>query len=326
MDLLDNKFVNEIAEKCIEIYNKLPKTGKPIDKEWTVLSCVVKLENKNNFEVVSLGTGSKCIGATKMCSKGLILNDSHAEIMARRGFLVYLYKNIEKTIQKQPSIFILENGKYILRNNIQFVFYSSQLPCGDASIISKSEDEQDVGDVINSMKRHAEDEISETACKSLKLCHDIHRTGAKCLHKSDQDPKKPGKGYHILGQVRTKPGRGDRTLSVSCSDKIARWIHLGIQGSLLDMLLHKPIYIKHFIFGANVPYSEEALNRAFLYRNGNRNDIPLKLDYEPKFYQSSVVFTHLKTEERVRPTPGSILWINLDSVWVKFNFVFQNLT
>lgn len=94
---------------------------------------------------------------------------------------------------------------------------------------------------------------------------DIHRTGAKCVLGCPADPLQPGVGYHSTGVLRVKPGRGEPTLSLSCSDKMARWGVLGFQGALLSHYLEEALYFSTVVVG-KCPYSQEVIYRALVSR------------------------------------------------------------
>lgn len=94
---------------------------------------------------------------------------------------------------------------------------------------------------------------------------DIHRTGAKCVPGGRADPLHPGMGYHRTGVLRLKPGRGEPTLSLSCSDKLAHWAVLGFQGALLSHYLQEALYFSIMVVG-KCPYSKEVMQRALVTR------------------------------------------------------------
>lgn len=317
---------DEIAQVCYDHFNhSLTKKGKPQSgREWTILAAVliqIAAGNNTSCYVASMGTGSKCVGQGKLSRNGDILHDSHAEVLARRAFLRFLYSNLNEVYSgKESKLFDLDptSKKCHLKKGVSVLFFSSHTPCGDGSIIPKSEWVDDSSTELQmtsecTMKPFNKTEDLEPPRKRLKE-DDVYRTGAKCVKGGPQDPRLPGTEHHVAGVLRTKPGRGDQTLSMSCSDKLAKWNILGIQGSLIMNFLETPIFISRIILGES-PFCPAAMQRAIL----DRFDAT-RIEQYP-FKQQKITITQSRLEFQFckqavcrtsktdpQPCPSSIIW------------------
>lgn len=272
----------DLKSIVVEFYEKkLEKNGKPRqNQEWTVF-CAIILEDPNGSKnVVAAGSGSKCLGSSEISMNGDLLHDSHAEVICKRAFYRYLLDQIrsidEGSILEQHP----QTKLFSLKPEFKFHFFSSHPPCGDGSIAIKHEpDEPDP--------------------KRSKL--DIHRTGAKCLKGDTEDDFGVGLDYHTaLGAIRTKPGRGDPTSSLSCSDKLVKWNFLGWQGSILAAILKCPIHMSSLTFCADLCF-EPAIRRA-LQTRFSKELPPAALDIQ----LVDSVFP-CKKKEGLVPNPCSII-------------------
>ncbi|XP_054260675.1 double-stranded RNA-specific editase Adar isoform X2 [Macrosteles quadrilineatus] len=225
-----------IAKLVLTKYSELME-GDAVHARRKVLAGIVMTRgdvNAPTTTVISIGTGTKCVGGDHMSVNGASLNDSHAEIVARRGLLVYLYSQL--TLHANPetaseSIFEVNTGRkgFKLRDEVKFHLYINTAPCGDARIFSP---------------------------------HEVECSGTEAL---DKHPNRNSRGQlrtkiesgegtipvKSSGGIQTWDGvlQGQRLLTMSCSDKIARWNVVGVQGSLLSLYI-EPVYLESIVLGS----------------------------------------------------------------------------
>ncbi|BGO96437.1 hypothetical protein RTG_02004 [Rhodotorula toruloides ATCC 204091] len=263
-----------VANAALSCYAALPANGKPRRRssnqpEWTVLAAVV-LYRGEEARCVSIGTGLKALPHARLPVHGDVLHDSHAEVVARRDFKRWLYRQIEREIELQRGkekereggegdgeerryLERTARGSWALRSEWQVAMYTSTLPCGDASTFFLSLAAPSDGSVESEVQQTPYSVASETPPSSMTPAtphQALVEAAFLGLHTSRSSPPTSSTSstsatvhrgrvaYSAISILRTKPGRVDSppTTSHSCSDKLALWALLGMQGGLVSGL------------------------------------------------------------------------------------------
>ena len=136
----------DIDQRTHDIFESLIKEKNIIKaNECTVLSSIMLVDNNNpKGKIIALSTGTKCLGKSLIVGQdGQVIHDSHAEVLCRRLLCLYLYNQIDSYLKddKKNCIIELINNKYKLKADVQFHLYSSQSPCGNASLYKLNKNE-----------------------------------------------------------------------------------------------------------------------------------------------------------------------------------------
>lgn len=248
-------------------------------------------------KIIGLATGCKCLPKDKLPLQGEAVHDSHAEVLARRCALRWLIEEIDRAASNgSHSAWISKTAddRYRLKDGVCMIMYISTPPCGDASMrfLATFQDKE-----IAALKDSAVFPI---------LSPNVASRGRD--------------NYSLFGVLRTKPGRADspQTLSLSCSDKIARWNVLGIQGALGSAFFH-PIYLTKIIIGQVPPDLHDVVKsdceRAFWGRLQEMHGLPegYKLN-RPEVQFTSVGFVHSRSAQEhcslaQRSCNESLTWV-----------------
>ncbi|NXI64125.1 DSRAD deaminase, partial [Anseranas semipalmata] len=219
---------------------------------------IMRKGSKDLGVVVSIGTGNRCVKGEELSLKGETVNDCHAEIISRRGFVRFLCSELMKYDPSKPSaeesIFEPAGEKRLkIKSNVTFHLYVSTAPCGDGALFDKS-----CSDQASAMGQAQHQPLFENP-KQGKLRTKVENgEGTIPVESSDIVPTWDGIQH------------GERLRTMSCSDKILRWNILGLQGALLSHFI-EPVYLSSVTLG--YLYSQGHLTRAICCRMARDGDV-----------------------------------------------------
>ena len=190
----------------------------------------------SHLKCVSLATGMKCLPHSRVkTAKGNVLHDSHAEILAIRGFNRWL---VDECADLARSGFGKKDGEWVrwrqrggedesgkeengmppfeLQDGVGIHMYCSEAPCGDASMELVMREQADATPWERSIPPSQDEGLNGESEPMLGRGH-----------------------FDKLGVVRRKPARPDApiTLSKSCSDKLAMKQCTGLLSALTSRLV-----------------------------------------------------------------------------------------
>uniref|UniRef100_A0AC11BEL2 Adenosine deaminase RNA specific B2 (inactive) n=1 Tax=Ovis aries TaxID=9940 RepID=A0AC11BEL2_SHEEP len=212
--LLPQEFADAVSQLVTQKFRELAAGLASAHARHKALAGIVMTRglDARQAQVVVLSSGTKCISGEHINDQGLVVNDCHAEILARRALVHFLYAQLELHLSKrredsERSIFErLKEGGFRLRDGILFHLYLSASPCGDARLHSpheraaeRDEQQQAPGQEVPGAPAH-KDRVwgGDGACAWPRRSADLgwrpagRAAGHHVLHRQDRQVERAG--------------------------------------------------------------------------------------------------------------------------------------
>ncbi|XP_075407014.1 double-stranded RNA-specific editase B2 [Tenrec ecaudatus] len=287
--LLPQDFADSLYQLVTQKFQELTGHLTSVHTRHKALAGIVMTKGLDvrQAQVIALSSGTKCISGEYINDQGLVVNDCHAEIVARRAFVYFLYAQLELHLSKrredsEQSIFVrLKEGGYRLKENVLFHLCVSTSPCGDARLNSPYEITADLNrskHIVRKFRGHLRTKIESGEGTIPVRCHNAVQTWDGVL-------------------------LGEQLVTMSCTDKIARWNVLGLQGALLCHFI-EPVYLHSIIVGSL--HHTGHLSRVMSHRTEDIGQLPTS------YHHNQPLLSGVSNAEARQPgksPPFSMNWI-----------------
>ncbi|XP_034878343.1 double-stranded RNA-specific editase B2 [Mirounga leonina] len=202
--LLPQEFADSVSQLVTQKFHELTVGLASAHARHKALAGIVMTTGLDvrQAQVIVLSSGTKCISGEHISDQGLVVNDCHAETVARRALVHFLYTQLELHLRKGGDSRVctsrLTATSYLLVNSRKHI--------------------------VRKLRGHLRTKIE---------------SGEGTV---------PVRGPST---VQTWDGvlLGEQLVTMSCTDKIARWNVLGLQGALLCHFI-EPVYLHSIIVGS----------------------------------------------------------------------------
>jgi len=133
------------TRKCADIVWKKYKELHPNPRDSDIVAGFLlrRKETPNAPQLVALGSGTSIASGDHYSLEGYTVHDSHAEVVAQKSLVRWLYAQIEAATNSGKESVVLRSedssGRppYALKKSFELWLYISQAPCGDSAVYSE---------------------------------------------------------------------------------------------------------------------------------------------------------------------------------------------